>query len=144
MNGFGGTYALARALTILESSLPQYLSNTRPWTRREDEPAKQLVEQIIHQQRRDIDRITEMLESARQPLPPAHYPMSFTDTHDLSIEHLILELIHYEGLDVAALELCVALAGPDVVAKSLIEEVLGAARAHLESLQEIAATPAAS
>ena len=89
----------------------------------------------------DIDRITGVIESAREPLPTGRYPMAFTDTHDLSIEYLVREVIAYQKQDIASLEKCAAAAGTDVVAKSLIEEVLGSARAHLELLEELTSVP---
>jgi len=144
MPSHNGINALGQTLAVLESSLAQYLTNTRPWTRRGDEKAQETLEQITREQRRDIGRITAVIEAAREPLPTGRYPMAFTDTHDLSIEYLVRELTAYQKQDIASLEKCAAAASTDVVAKSLIDEVLGSARAHLELLEELAPAPATS
>ena len=141
MASHSGINALGKALSVLESSLPQYLANTRPWTRRGDEKAEDVIAQITREQQRDSGRIVGVIEAAREPLPTGQYPMAFTDTHDLSIEYLVRELVAYQLQDIASLERCVYIAGADVAAKSLIEEVLGSARAHLEMLEELAASP---
>ncbi|MCG8587444.1 MAG: hypothetical protein MI757_22280 [Pirellulales bacterium] len=129
--------ALSQALSVLESSLPQYLANTRPWTRRGDEKATETLEQIISDQQRDSGRIADMIEATNEPLPSGQYPMSYTDTHDLAMEYLVRELTDYQKQDVAAFEHCVELAGSDTAAKPLLEEVLGSSRAHLEMLEEL-------
>jgi hypothetical protein len=144
MPSHNGLNALGQALSVLESSLSQYLANTRPWTRRGDEKAEETLKQITREQQRDVGRIVGVLESSREPVPSGRYPMAYTDTHDLSIEHLVRELTEYQKQDIASLEQCVALAGADIAAKSLVEEVLGSARAHLELLEEIAPAPTAS
>jgi hypothetical protein len=138
MPSTNGISALSRTIVVLDSSLPQYLANTRPWTQSGDEKAAETLDQIIHEQRRDIGRLAGMIAAAREPLPSSQYPMSYTDTHDLSLEFLVRELIGYQKQDIAAIEECVALAGSDVVAKSLVEEVLGSGRAHLEFLEALA------
>ena len=143
---FVGDRLLSRLLAagdLGDKNPPQYLANTRPWTRRGDEKAEDLLKQITREQQRDIERIVGVIEATREPLPTVQFPMAFTDTHDLSIEHLIREVTAYQKQDVASLESCVALAGADIVAKSLVEEVLGSARAHLELLEELSAAPAA-
>ena len=142
MTSHSGINALGQALSVLESSLAQYLANTRPWTRPGDEKSVAVLQQITREQSRDISRIVGVIEAAREPLPTSQFPMAFTDTHDLSIEYLVRELAAYQKQDVVSLEKCVAIAGTDVVAKSLVEEVLGSARAHLELLEELSSAPA--
>jgi hypothetical protein len=137
MSSSNATSALAQGLSVLESSLPQYLANTRPWMRRGDEKAADVLEQIIREQRRDSVRIADVIEAANEPLPSCQYPMSYTDTHDLSMEYLVREMIAYQKQDIVAIEHCTQLAATNIAAKSLLEEVLGSSRAHLELLEEL-------
>lgn len=144
MTSHNGINALGQALSILETALPQYLANTRPWTKPGDEASIAVVAQITREQQRDIGRIVGVIDASREMLPSGQFPMAFTDTHDLSIEYLVREMFEYQKQDIASLEKCVDFAGTDVVAKSLIEEVLGSARAHLELLKELSKAATAS
>ncbi len=63
--------------------------------------------------------------------------MTFTDTHDLSLDYLVNELVDYQRQDIAAIEKCVADLNADGNGRALAEEVLGNARGHLESLKEL-------
>ena len=137
MSTSAGINALGQALSVLESSLAQYLANTRPWTQRGDDKAQEVLEQITREQQRDSVRIADMIEATNEPLPAGRYPMSYTDTHDLAMDHLVRELTDYQKQDIAAFKQCVQLADSDVAAKSLLEEVLGSAKAHLEMLEEL-------
>ena len=134
---------LSQAFLVLSSSLPQYLANTRPWTRGGDKRATETLDQIIREQQRDSGRIADVIEATNEPLPSSQYPMAYTDTHDLSMEYLVRELVEYQRQDVAALEQCVTLAASNVVARSLLEEILGSSRAHLELLEELTGAAAA-
>ena len=142
MSSSSSSNALSQAFSVLESSLPQYLANTRPWMRRGDEKAAEILKQIVSEQKRDSGRIADVIEATNQRLPSSQYPMAYTDTHDLSMEYLVREMAEYQKQDVATLEQCVSDADSDVAAKSLLEEILGSSRAHLELLEELVGTTA--
>ncbi len=63
--------------------------------------------------------------------------MTFTDTHDLSLDYLVNELVDYQRQDIAAIEKCVVDLNADGNGRALAEEVLGNARGHFESLKEL-------
>ena len=133
---------LNRMLVIIYRSLPMYLADAVPWMHPGDEKAKHVLNHIVADYRLYAGRITELLLSRRQRFSFGEYPMAFTDTHDLSLDYLISELIDYQKQDVAAIEKCVAELKTDPAGRALAEELLGNSRGHLESLEELLKQPA--
>jgi hypothetical protein len=128
---------LNRLLTIIYRSLPMYLTYACPWTQRGDEKAVATLGHIVEDQKQLANRIAEhILKSG--PIDMGEYPLDFPDTHDLSLDYLIVKLVNCQKDDVTALEQCVADLKNDREAAALAEEALGAARGHLESLEELA------
>ncbi len=129
--------ALNRLLVIVYRSLPLYLADAVPWMHPGDEKAKHVLNHIVADCRLYAGRIAEVLLARRRRFSFGEYPMVFTDTHDLSLDYLINELICYQKEDIAATEKCIVDLATDLPARSLAEEILGNARGHLESLQEL-------
>jgi hypothetical protein len=123
---------LNRLLQIHYRSLPMYLSSARPWVPRGHEKAAETLELIAADQKRTIARITDELLAVGADIDLGEFPMTFTDLHDLSVDYVLKELIEAQRRDVAAIEECVAATGGDPLA----QEALGAAKGHLETLQE--------
>jgi hypothetical protein len=135
---------LNRLLVIVYRSLPIYLADAVPWMHSGDEKAKHVLNHIVADYRMYAGRITELLLVRRQQFSFGDFPMVFTDTHDLSLDYLIDELIAYQKQDITAIEKCVSDLASDPAARALAEEVLGNARGHLASLQELPLHPAPS
>jgi hypothetical protein len=134
--------ALNRLLVTLHRSLPTYLADAVPWTQHGDERARKVLGHIVTDYRMYSGRIAELLLSRRQLAGFGEYPMIFTDTHDLSLDYLIGELIFYQKQDIAAIQDCALALQNDSAGRTLVEEVLGNARGHLESLDELRKRPA--
>jgi hypothetical protein len=134
--------ALNRLLMTLHRSLPMYLADAAPWTHHGDEGAKNVLCHIVADYQVYVGRITELLLSRRQLAGFGDYPMVFTDTHDLSLDYLIGELIFYQKQDIATIQGCALVLQSDPAGRTLAEEVLGNARGHLESLEELQGQPA--
>jgi hypothetical protein len=128
---------------IIYRSLPMYLADAVPWMHAGDEKAKHALNHIVSDYRMYAGRISDLLLSRRKRFTFGEYPMVFTDTHDLSLDYLISELVDYQKQDVAAIEKCVVDLKTDAPSRVLAEEVLGNARGHLESLEEFLKQPMA-
>ncbi len=144
MIGFDSNAALNRLLVILYRSFPMYLADAVPWTHPGDERAESVLNHIVVDYRMYSGRIAELLLDRRALAGFGEYPMSFTDTHDLSLDYLIGELIFYQRQDIAAIRQCAEDIRTDLTARALAEEVLGNARGHLQSLEELLPRPAAA
>jgi hypothetical protein len=134
-----GTYqVLNRLLTILYRSLPMYLTYAHPWTHRGEEKALAALQHIADEQKQMAGRIAQYILDHHGPIEMGEYPIDFLDMHDLSLEFLITRLVQCQKNDLAAIEQWVVELKADRQATMLAEEALGAARAQLESLQELA------
>jgi ferritin-like protein len=134
----GTHHVLNRLLTVLHRSLPMYLTYASPWTQRGDEQALATLRHIVEDQKQLANRVAQYILQNHGPIEIGEYPIEFLDTHDLSLDFLLTKLVEYQKKDIAALERCVAQLQSDRQAAALAEEALGAARGHLESLQDLA------
>jgi hypothetical protein len=134
--------ALNRLLTVLYRSLPMYLMYASPWTHRGDEPAVAALKRIADNQERLANRIAQYVIDAYGRVELGDYPLDFPDTHDLALDYLLGKLVACQKSDVAKLEQIVPVVRDDPRAAALAEEALGAARGHLETLEELAAEAA--
>src|SRR5262245_20979210 len=134
--------ALNRLLLTLHGSVPMYLADAAPWRHHGDERATKVLGHIVADYQMYVGRIAELLLSRRRLAGFGEYPMVFTDTHDLSLDYLIGELIYYQKQDIAAIQDCALALQNDPAGRALAEEILGNARGHLESLEELRKQPA--
>jgi hypothetical protein len=131
---------LNRLLTIVHRSLPIYLADASPWTHEGDEKAVKALQLIVEQQHELANRIANYIIDHFGPANPGEYPADFPDTHDLSLDYLMGKLVQCQKADVDAAQACVNELHSERQAHALAEEALGAARGHLETLEELAAT----
>jgi hypothetical protein len=137
---------LNRLMAIVNRSLPMYLADAVPWQRPGgDEKAAAALKHIIIDQQALVRRIGEVIIERGGRVDLGEFPMEYTDTHFLSLDFLLKELLVYQQRDVARIERLVDRASAaDSAARELVLEALGTARAHLESLQDCTAQPAKS
>lgn len=129
---------LNRLYSIHSCSLPAYLSYAKPWGLRDASHTKQVLEQLAHDKADLADRIGSTILQLDGEIAGGEFPMVFTGWHDLSYNFLIRKMIEYQQRDIAAIEQCAAELNSSPAARALAEECLGAAKAHLELLQESA------
>jgi hypothetical protein len=128
---------LSRLFQILNRSLPTYLICAEPWTRPGDEPAAKALADIVADQKLYAGRIAEAILRDRGRVDNGDFPMEFTELNMLSFDFLVGEMIRRQKLDVAAIVRCIADLSGNLQYQVLAEEVLGNARGHLETLEEL-------
>jgi hypothetical protein len=133
---------LNRLLEIEYRSFPMYLADASPWTTQHDESAGEALKNIVADQQAISQRIGELILQLGGRIAPGEYPMEFTDTHFLSLEYLLKELLGYQRQDVADIGQIVSRLAGHREAQELAEEALGAERAHLEAIEALQAQPA--
>lgn len=133
---------LNELLQIEYRSFPMYLIDASPWTHHGDEKATEALHNIVADQKLMVQRIGEFIFDAGGRVETGEYPMEFTDTHFLSLDYLLKELLRYQRQDVAAIERIVSQLGEARAARELAEETLGMERAHLEAIEALVAQPA--
>lgn len=122
---------------ILNRSLPMYLAGADPWRRAGDEAMANALADIVADQRLYSGRIAEAILQERGRFDSGDYPMEFTEYNMLSLDFLLTAMIRHQKQDIAAIERCVADLAGNLQFQVLAEEILGNARGHLESLQEL-------
>jgi hypothetical protein len=130
-----------RLLAILYRSLPMYLHDAQPWQGKGDERAANVLALIVEEQRKEAERVAEfILDHGGRP-DPGDYPLEFSDAnwHFVGLDYLLRPLIEHQRIDVERIARCVADLHDNRSARVLAEEALGAAKAHLDLLEELAA-----
>lgn len=135
----GSVEVLNRLLRIQYRSLPMFLAGTSPWTHQGDERAEISLTNIVADQKAMVQRIAETILEHGGQVDTGNFLIEFAELHFLSLDYLLKELVERQRADLADIERCVAHLTDDRIAKMLAEEVLGAERAHLEALEELAA-----
>jgi bacterioferritin (cytochrome b1) len=135
---------LNQLLVIEHRSFPMYLTDASPWTHEGDERASETLRNIVLDQRATAQRVVELILQLGGRFEVGEYPMEYTDTHFLSLDFLLKELLRYQRRDVSAIERIVVTLGAHREARELAEETLGAERAHLEAIESLVGQTAAS
>ncbi len=128
---------LNRLLQVLSRSLPMYLVDARPWTRRDDQPLEGALARVVADQRTYAQRVVDRIVAIGGRPDPGRFPMQFASANDLTMEYLRPGLIECQRQDVESLRLCVDELHNDPDLHSLAEEALGNARGHLDILEEM-------
>ena len=132
---------LNRLLAIHTTSFPTYLVCAGPWMNRGDEAASETLSQIVADEQTTADSVVQMITDLGGSVASSSYPMLFTDLHDLALEFLLQRLVEYQHHDITSIESCVADLADAPLSRALAEEALGAAKGHLESLEELTKQP---
>jgi hypothetical protein len=129
---------LNRLLRILLRSLPMYLDEARPWTRRGDEALEQALTDLVADQRELAGRVVqEILDLGGAPATGG-FPTPFTAANDLSIEYLLVRLVECQKDYIAEIRQCVDDLATAPRLRNLALEILGNAKGHLEKLEALA------
>ncbi len=127
---------LDRLLGLLLRSFPQYLTYVRPYIPAGCGDLPLLFDDIQVDQTLLAMRVREQLDRLGALPSIGEFPMDFTDAHDLSIEYLVAQAIRYQQQDIQTLRQISQSLQLAPTAKALVDEALGMAHGHLESLEE--------
>ena len=127
---------LNQLLVTHSRSLPMYLASARPHRRRGDDKAAEVLAHIVEDQRLMVDRIAEFIEDADGTIDAGEFSMEFTDLHDLSMDYIMQRVITYQKNEIAEIKYLSGQLDGQLRTKALAQEALGAANAHLQSLEE--------
>ena len=135
---------LNELVSIEYRSLPMYLTFAMPFRTAGEDRAVETLRHIVSDQQHMVAKLAEEIQAREGAVDVGDFPMEFTDMHDLSLQYLIKDVIHWQQCDIYRIEQIAAQLSDDRVARELAQEVLGSERAHLEALLELHAQPAAS
>ena len=131
------TEILNRLLVLHLRSLPMYLSYAPPYELARHEKAKVVLDQIVEDQKRTVDRLGRLILDSGGTIDNGEFPMSFTSLHDLSLSYLLKLVIERQQKHVIACERLADQLGMAPYAQAAAREIVGEAKGHLENLQEL-------
>ena len=133
---------LNRLLILHERSLPIYLAYAPPWELENYPQVKAVIDQIVEDQKRTVDRLATIILENDGALDHGEYPMSFTSLHDLSVKYLLGQLIDRQTKLIGVIDKLAVQLTAAPYAQAAAREALGEAKGHLENLQELSCEPA--
>jgi hypothetical protein len=128
---------LNRVMAMHERSLPMYLAYAAPFVGHGDEAASEVLSQIVTDHKYLAAKIGDFLVEHNHAVGHGHWDMNFTSLHDVSLHYLLGEVIRGEKTLIADLMKYADKLGNVPAAKALVQEALGMAKGHLESLEEL-------
>ncbi len=128
---------LNRLLQTLYRSLPMYLQGRRVWAGAP--PLRDALADLIADQQHYVDRIGQLIYEWDGRVAPAQFPLDFTSLNDVSLDWLWNRIVDDQQQALAAIQRCVQQLSDSPRALSLAQEILGNARGHLLTLEEIVA-----
>jgi hypothetical protein len=128
---------LNRLLVLHERSLPVYLSYAPPYELAAHPKAKAVLDQIVADQKRTIDRLGTLVIESGGTVDYGEFPMSFTSLHDLSLDYLLKLLTERQQKFITACERLAEMLSMAPYAQAAAREAVGEAKGHLENLQEL-------
>jgi hypothetical protein len=134
------TDILNRLLTLHMRSLPMYLSYAPPYQLARNEHAKAVLDQIVEDQKRTVDRLGTLILDSSGVVDNGEFPMAFTSLHDLSIAYLLKQMIERQQKFVLVCERLAGALSLAPYAQAAAREAIGEAKGHLENLQELQAS----
>lgn len=130
--------ALNRLWVMHRFSLASYLASAPPCWDETDTAAASLLKDIADEQIDLADRLGKLIAQTRGELSISRYPDRFSGMHDLSVDYTWHELISYQQRTVEAITRLLPQLTAGTKAEAVAQECLGVAKAHLDSLQELA------
>lgn len=117
-----------------------YLVSAPPHRQLGDDGAWAVIQQIIEDQQTMIDKIADHVESLDGTPNMGEFPMEFTGMHDLSMEFILRKALERQKIERTLVEQISSDLESGSQARALAQESLGAAKAHVESLEECLAS----
>jgi hypothetical protein len=131
------TDLLNRLLVLHMRSLPMYLGYAPPDQLYKHERAKAVLDQIVEDQKRTIDRLGGLILDGNGTVDYGEFPMAFTSLHDLSLPYLLSLLIDRQQKFVTVTERLADQLTTAPYAQAAAREAVGEAKGHLENLQDL-------
>jgi hypothetical protein len=133
---------LNRLLVLHHRSFPQYLAEAGLWRApgKLDDETEQAFRAIVLDHKATARRVAAVIVAAAGGTVDAgSFPMEYTDKNDLALDYLVGEVIESERRTAAAIERILQTLTIDAsAAREVVEEALGSAKAHIETLEGLA------
>lgn len=134
---------LNRVMVMHGRSLPMYLAYAAPFVSQGDEAASEVLAQIVRDQKYLVEKFGDFLIDHDHAVGHGHWDMNFTSLHDVSLQYLLTEVVRRQKQLISDLTKYAEKLASFPAPKALVQEALGMAKGHLESLEELNSPTAA-
>ena len=135
---------LNRLLVLHHRSMLMFFGYAPPWIRRRQESAQDTVRLIIEDQKRTVAQLEQTILANDGEVEYGEFPIEYTALHDLSFDYVLGRLLQSQRVMVDQIKRMVDQLNGVSLPQALAQECLGQAKAHLESLEELARHPVAA
>lgn len=125
------------------ASLPRYLAYAKPYVGSGDTKAMRLFRLIGEDHFRTMNLVGHAILRKGGTIQASEFPMVYTDMHDLSVDYMFAEVQKQNAELIDELESIIEQVQDDAEALAVVRESLGAAKAHREQIEELAANHSA-
>lgn len=137
MNAVDTNAILNSVIVLHQRSLAVYLSDAKPWMGKSGPEVADTLAAVAEDHRETADRISSFVLENGGNVSAGEFPMSFTSLHDLSVDFLLKKLVQHQREAIQFLQQASARLELAPMAKALVDEALGAAKANYDSLKEL-------
>lgn len=127
---------LNQLLAIHGASLPMYLTSAPPHHGFGDEKVWEALTNVIEDQKLMMEKLSDHIEELDGTPTRGEFPMDFTGMHDLSMDHILKNVIERQKCEIEWIEHLSNSLDSSSTANAIAREALGASKGHLQSLEE--------
>ena len=132
------TNSVLNCLSVIHNrSLAAYLNYASPWIKEGNDNAANVLAQIASDHQRTVDRLGVAILENGGDVAAGEFPIQFTGWHDLSLEFHLKKLLEAQKQIISQLEIGVDQLRLAPMAQAMVQEILGEAKGHLDSLKEL-------
>ncbi len=132
---------LCRLLDVLQPSLAMYLADSGIWSYPGKESIKLALADLVGDHRSLVERTAVAIEDRGIAVPSVAYPIGFTGCHDVDMRSLLPRVVAGLRGQVSAIDGIIASTAADGVAAELARESKATTLRHIDSLEQVAASP---
>lgn len=132
-------YATLNDLLIhLGRSLLQYVGECWPWSDRDAQKERAVIEELVQKQKRQTAELANYLHDVEWRIDPGTYPTEYTDLHYVALDFLLTQLIQNQLALVEDAKRVMLVCEPDPAAKQLVGEIQAVQQSIASDLQSLA------
>lgn len=128
---------LNQLLVLHSRSLAVYMQDASPWVDRGEATAMETLDALIESNVSYADRFGELIIAENGIPAHGEFPIEYTGYNDCALSFLLPKVKEEQTAAVEVIGQLVAQLDDDPMAKALAQESLGAAKAHLDAIDEL-------
>lgn len=113
-----------------------YLESAPPHRGLGEDKTWEVLRHIIDDQKLMVDKIADQVEALDGTPNMGEFPMEFSGFHDLSMDFIVQQVLKRQRDEASMIEKLAEQLDAGSQARALAQESLGAAKAHIQSLEE--------